>query len=95
MALQQWVVDGYLLALAAMILQNAVGRTSALTAVACVGLIAAGPMTDTSFARLLQVAAALYLLGAVVAAVTITNPAAAVENLRGSRRNRSGEVAAR
>ncbi len=55
-------------------IQNAVGRTSALTAVACVGLIAAGPLTDASFARLLEVAAALYLLGAAVSAVTIANP---------------------
>jgi EmrB/QacA subfamily drug resistance transporter len=62
-------------------IQNAVGRTSALTAVACMGLIAAGPMTDTSFTRLLQVAAALYLLGAVVAGATIMNPAPSVETL--------------
>jgi EmrB/QacA subfamily drug resistance transporter len=60
-------------------IQNAVGRTSALTAVACAGLIAAGPMSDVSFARLLQVAAALYFLGAVVAGVAIANPAAPAE----------------
>lgn len=60
-------------------IQNAVGRTSALTAVACVGLIAAGPLTDGSFTRLMQVAAALYFVGAVVACVTITNPIAVAE----------------
>ena len=40
-------------------MQNAVGRTSALSAVACVGLIANGMLTDSSFARLLHVAARL------------------------------------
>jgi Major Facilitator Superfamily len=59
--------------------QNAVGRISALTAVACVGLIAAGPLTDASFTRLLQVAAALYFLGAAVGGITLTNPAAPAE----------------
>lgn len=60
-------------------IQNAAGRTSALTAVACVGLIAAGPLTDASFTRLLLVAAALYFLGAAVSGVTIANPAAPAE----------------
>lgn len=55
-------------------IQNAVGRTSALTAVACMGVIAAGPLTDASFARLLEVAAALYFLGAAVSGITIANP---------------------
>ncbi len=55
--------------------QNAVGRTSALTAVACVGLVAAGPLNDAGFTRLLQVAAALFFLGAVVSGVAIANPA--------------------
>lgn len=60
-------------------IQNAVGRTSALVVVACVGLIAAGPMTDGSFTRLLVVAAGLYFVGAVVACVAITNPIAGAE----------------
>lgn len=60
-------------------IQNAVGRTSALTAVACMGLVAAGPMTDASFARLLEVSAVLYLLGAVVAGLTIMSPTARAE----------------
>jgi hypothetical protein len=55
--------------------QNAVGRTSALTAVACVGLVAAGPLNEASFVRLLQVAAALFFLGAVVSGFAIANPA--------------------
>ena len=56
-------------------IQNAVGRTSALIAVACMGLIAAGTLTDASFARLLQVGAVLFFIGAVISGVTITNPA--------------------
>jgi len=53
-------------------MQNAVGRTSALTSVACVGLIAAGTLTDASFGRLLQVAAALFFIGAVVGRFSVT-----------------------
>jgi EmrB/QacA subfamily drug resistance transporter len=55
-------------------IQNAVGRTSALIAVACVGLIAAGTLTNASFTRLLQVVAVLFFIGAVISGVTITNP---------------------
>jgi MFS family permease len=51
--------------------QNAVGRTSALTSVACVGLIAAGTLTDASFTRLLQVAAALFVMGALVSGLSV------------------------
>ena len=58
-------------------MQNAVGRTSALTSVACVGLIAAGTLTDASFARLLQVAAVLFFIGAAVSRFTI-RPTAAI-----------------
>jgi EmrB/QacA subfamily drug resistance transporter len=54
-------------------IQNVVGRTSALIAVACVGLIAAGTLTDASFARLLQVGAVLFFIGAVISGITITN----------------------
>ena len=60
-------------------IQNAVGRTSALIAVACVGLIGAGTLTDASFTRLLQVAAVLFFIGAVISGVTITNPTAPAE----------------
>jgi EmrB/QacA subfamily drug resistance transporter len=60
-------------------LQNAVGRTSALSSVACVGLIAAGTLTDSGFARLLQVAAGLYFIGALVGARFVTKPAAHAE----------------
>jgi EmrB/QacA subfamily drug resistance transporter len=55
-------------------IQNAVGRLSALIAVACVGLIAAGTLTDASFPRLLQVSTVLFFIGAVISGVTITNP---------------------
>jgi hypothetical protein len=54
-------------------LQNAVGRTSALTSVACVGLIAGGTLADASFARLLQVAAVLLFVGAGVAGLSVRN----------------------
>ena len=60
-------------------IQNAVGRLSTLIAVACVGLIAAGTLTDASFARLLQVGAVLFFIGAVISGVTITNPAVPAE----------------
>jgi hypothetical protein len=54
-------------------IQNAVGRLSTLIAVGCMGLIAAGTLTDASFERLLQVSAVLFFVGAVIGAVTITN----------------------
>ena len=57
-------------------IQNTVGRTSALIAVACVGPIAAGTLNDASFTRLLQVSAVLFFIGAVISGVTITNPTA-------------------
>jgi EmrB/QacA subfamily drug resistance transporter len=61
--------------------QNAVGRTSALTSVACVGLIAAGTLTDASFARLLQVAAALFFIGALVSGVSVTKSSSPTESV--------------
>jgi EmrB/QacA subfamily drug resistance transporter len=64
-------------------IQNVVGRTSALIAVACVGLIAAGTLTDASFARLLQVGAVLFFIGAVISGVTITNPPVPAEPVPG------------
>lgn len=60
-------------------IQNAVGRTSSLTAVACVGVIAEGTINNVSFARLLVVAAALYFMGAVVGGLTITNSGAHID----------------
>jgi hypothetical protein len=60
-------------------IQNATGRTSALIAVACVGLITANRMTDVSFSRLLQVSAALFFIGAVIGGLAIRSPAVAVE----------------
>jgi hypothetical protein len=60
-------------------IQNATGRTSALIAVACVGLIAAGTLTDASFTRLLQVSAALFFIGAVIGGLAVRNPAVPAE----------------
>jgi len=60
-------------------IQNAAGRTSALIAVACVGLIAANRMTDASFTRLLQVSALLFVIGAVIGGLTIRNPVVPAE----------------
>jgi EmrB/QacA subfamily drug resistance transporter len=54
-------------------IQNAVGRLSALVAVASVGLIAACNFTNASFTRLLPVSAGLFFIGAVISGVTITN----------------------
>jgi EmrB/QacA subfamily drug resistance transporter len=54
-------------------IQNATGRTSALIAVACVGVITANRMTDVSFTRLLQVSALLFFIGAVIGGLTIRN----------------------
>ena len=54
-------------------IQNATGRTSALIAVACVGLITANRLTDASFTRLLQVSALLFFVGAVIGGLAIRN----------------------
>lgn len=62
--------------------QNSVGRTSALTAVASVGLIAAGTLTDASFARLLQVAAVLFFVGALVSGIRVAKSSGATESAR-------------
>jgi MFS family permease len=56
-------------------IQNATGRTSALIAVACVGLISANRLTDVSFTRLLQVSALLFFIGAVIGGLAIRKPA--------------------
>lgn len=54
-------------------IQNATGRTSALIAVACVGLITANRLTDASFTRLLQVSALLFFIGSVIGGLAIRN----------------------
>lgn len=56
-------------------IQNAVGRTSALIAVGCVGIIVGGTLSDASFARLLEVSASSFFIAAVIGAVMITNVA--------------------
>ncbi|OBI80809.1 MFS transporter [Mycobacterium sp. 1245805.9] len=60
-------------------IQNATGRTSALIAVACVGVITANRLTDASFARLMVVSAALFFVAAAVGGLGIRNGGAAAE----------------
>lgn len=64
-------------------IQNATGRTSALIAVACVGLITANRLTDASFTRLLEVSAALFFVAAVIGGLAIRNAAAPAAPARG------------
>ncbi len=71
--------------------QNAVGRLSTLIAVGCMGLIAAGTLTDASFERLLQVSAVLFFIGAVISAVTITKRTVTISHVKGRWFDPSGE----
>jgi EmrB/QacA subfamily drug resistance transporter len=64
-------------------IQNATGRTSALIAVACVGLVTANRMNDVSFTRLLEVSAGLFFIGAVIGGFAIRNPAVSAESVPG------------
>jgi len=71
--------------------QNAVGRLSALIAVGCMGLVAAGTLTDASFERLLQVSAVLFFIGAVIGAVTISNRTVTISHVKGRWFDPSGD----
>ena len=53
---------------------NAISKLAGLITIACMGLIAAGTLSDTSFLRLIRVSAGLFILGAMVCAAMITNP---------------------
>lgn len=57
-------------------INNAVSRLAALISIGSLGLITAGTATATGFAHALAVSAALFALGALSAALFITNPAA-------------------
>ena len=57
-------------------INNAVSRLAALMSIGSVGLISVGAASATGFAHVLEVSAALFALGALCAALLITNPAA-------------------
>ncbi|WP_234816257.1 MFS transporter [Mycolicibacterium agri] len=55
-------------------MNNAVSRLAALMSIGSVGLITGGMASATGFAHVFQVCAALFALGALFAALSITNP---------------------
>jgi MFS family permease len=57
-------------------INNAVSRLAALMSIGSIGLINVGAAGATGFAHVLEVSAALFALGALCAALLITNPAA-------------------
>jgi hypothetical protein len=57
-------------------INNAVSRLAALMSIGSIGLISVGAASATGFANVLEVSAALFALGALCAALLITNPPA-------------------
>lgn len=57
-------------------INNAVSRLAALISIGSVGLISVGAASATGFAHVLELSAALFVLGALCAALLIANPAA-------------------
>lgn len=57
-------------------INNAVSRLAALMSIGSIGLISVGTASATGFAHVLAVSAALFVLGALCAALLITNPPA-------------------
>lgn len=57
-------------------INNAVSRLAALMSIGSIGLIGVGTPSATGFAHVLEVSAALFALGALCAALLITNPPA-------------------
>jgi EmrB/QacA subfamily drug resistance transporter len=57
-------------------INNAVSRLAALMSIGSIGLISVGSANAAGFARVLEVSAALFALGALCAALLISNPAA-------------------
>ena len=62
-------------------INNAVSRLAALISIGSIGLISVGTASATGFAHVLEVSAALFALGALCAALLITNPPAGYGNL--------------
>jgi EmrB/QacA subfamily drug resistance transporter len=62
-------------------INNAVSRLSSLITVACMGLIAAGSLTEVGFARLLQVSAALFFTGAMAGGATVSRSASRIQTV--------------
>lgn len=57
-------------------INNAVSRLAALTSIGSLGLITVGTASATGFAHVLEISAALFALGALCAALLISNPPA-------------------
>ncbi|SRX96235.1 MFS transporter [Mycobacterium shimoidei] len=57
-------------------INNAVARLAALISIGSIGLITGGTASATGFAHVLEVSAALFALGAIFAALSISNPPA-------------------
>lgn len=57
-------------------INNAVSRLAALISIGFLAMISVGPASATGFAHVLQVSSALFVLGALCAALSITNPPA-------------------
>jgi EmrB/QacA subfamily drug resistance transporter len=57
-------------------INNAVSRLAALMSIGSIGLISVGSANATGFARVLEVSAVLFALGALCAALLISNPTA-------------------
>jgi hypothetical protein len=62
-------------------INNAVSRLAALMSIGSMGLISVGTASATGFAHVLEVSSALFALGALCAALLITNPPAGCQSV--------------